>query len=75
MKSLREFREERGIKQIAAANHLGVTRQTYATYEDNPERMNIAQAKSICAFIGCQVDDIYSLSDCPQQYSKPCSSE
>lgn len=36
MKTLREAREERGIKQIAVANHLKIARQTYAKYEDNP---------------------------------------
>ena len=36
MKTLREAREERGIKQKAVADALKVARQTYAKYEENP---------------------------------------
>ena len=35
MKTLREAREERGIKQKAVADALKVARQTYAKYERN----------------------------------------
>lgn len=32
MQTLKEIRESKGIKQDAVADHLGVTRQTYASY-------------------------------------------
>lgn len=59
MKTLKEAREERGIKQVAVANALHVTRQTYAKYEDNPQIMPVYQAKAACEFIGCDWDDIF----------------
>ena len=55
MGSLREFRESRGIKQIAVANYVGVSRQTYARYEEHPESMNLKQAKLVCDFLGCDI--------------------
>ena len=55
MGSLREFRESRGVKQIAVANYVGVSRQTYARYEEHPESMNLKQAKLVCDFLGCDI--------------------
>lgn len=59
MKTLREAREERGIKQKAVADALKITRQTYAKYEDNPREMPVFQAEAACAFIGCDVSEIF----------------
>ena len=59
MTRLREMREKKGVKAVAIANYLGVTRQTYSIYEDNPERMSVAQAKAVCDFLGCSVNDIF----------------
>lgn len=55
MGSLREYRESRGIKQIAVANYVGVSRQTYARYEEHPESMSLMQAKQVCDFLGCDI--------------------
>lgn len=44
MQTLKEIRESRGVKQIAIAEYLGITRQTYASYEENPRSMTIDQA-------------------------------
>jgi putative transcriptional regulator len=59
MSKLRDYREYKGISQARLAQHLGVNRATYAQYEREPERMSIAQAKSVCAFLGCTVDEIF----------------
>lgn len=59
MLTLREAREARGIKQIAVADALKVTRQTYAKYEDNPRVMPVYQAQAACDFIGCDIADIF----------------
>lgn len=59
MKTLKEAREEKGIKINAIAGHLGITRQTYSKYEKNPSIMSIEQAKAACSFIGCNVSDIF----------------
>jgi len=59
MSKLKEYRESRGIKQVAVASHLGVTRQTYASYEEKPESMSVEQAKAICDFFRCEWGDIF----------------
>lgn len=41
METLKEIREKRGVKQIAVADYLGITRQTYAQYEENPRVMTV----------------------------------
>lgn len=59
MKSLKDLREAKGIKQNAVANYLGVSRQTYAQYEQNPDRMTIEQARVVCEFLGEDPADIF----------------
>lgn len=59
METLREARERRGIKQNAVADAIGVSRQTYATYERYPRTMRIEAAKAACDFIGCDISDIF----------------
>lgn len=59
MLTLKEARESRGIKQVAVADALKITRQTYAKYEDNPGNMSVSQAKSACDFIGVDISDIF----------------
>ncbi len=63
MKTLKEIREERGVKQLAAAEHLGVTRQTYAGYEENPQAMSVGQAKAISRFLHCSLEEIFFAED------------
>lgn len=63
MQTLKEIRESKGIKQGAVADHLGVIRQTYASYEQKQEKMSVAQAKAVCAFIGCSIDEFF----CPRR--------
>lgn len=59
MKTLKEAREERGIKQYAVADAIGVTRQTYAKYELEPEIMTVSQAELACTYIGCDINEIF----------------
>ena len=59
MQTLKEARESRGIKQKAVADALKITRQTYAKYEENPSLMTVYQAKAACAFIGCDINQIF----------------
>lgn len=63
MQTLKEIRESRGVKQIAIAEHMGITRQTYASYEENPRSITIDQALAVCAFLHCKVSDIFLLSE------------
>ncbi len=59
MKTLKEAREERGIKQKSIADYMGISRQTYARYEEKQESLSIEQAKAACAFLGCELDEIF----------------
>ena len=59
MQTLKEARESRGIKQLAVADALDISRQTYAKYEENPDSMTVLQAKAACEFIGCDIGDIF----------------
>lgn len=59
MQTLREIRESRGVKQVAIAEHLGIARQTYASYEENPRSMTVGQALAVCAFLHCKLSDIF----------------
>ena len=63
MQTLKVIRESRGVKQGAIAEHMGITRQTYASYEENPRSMTIDQALAVCAFLHCKVSDIFLLSE------------
>lgn len=63
MKSLKEVRESKGVKQLAVANHLGVSRQTYSSYENHPESMSVEQAKAVCEFLHVSVADIFFSSN------------
>ncbi len=59
MRSLKDVRQERGVKQKAVADYLGISRQTYNRYETQQEKMTIEQAKSVCKFLHCSVADIF----------------
>ena len=63
MTTLRQIREEKGVKQIAVASYLQVARQTYAKYEEHPETMTIQQARAVCKFLGCEIEQIFLPQD------------
>ena len=56
--NLKEIREERGVKQLAVADHLGVTRATYAKYEENPARMPLGMAVRACEFLHVPITEV-----------------
>lgn len=59
METLKQCRERKGVKQSAVAEHLGVSRQTYASYEENQDKLSLGQAKAICAFLGIPLEQIF----------------
>lgn len=59
MKTLMEIRRDNGVTQKAVAEKLGVTRQTYARYEQQQDQMSIEQAKSVCRFLHCDIADVF----------------
>lgn len=63
MGALKSIREKKGVKQTAVAKHLGVSRQTYAGYERDQERMSIDQARAVCEFLNCDIGEIFFRKD------------
>lgn len=59
METLKSMREKRGISQKAVAKHLGISRQTYSRYEEEQGKMTVEQAISVCAFLNCDIADIF----------------
>ena len=59
MESLKKYRRKKGVIQKAVAKQLGVSRQTYAKWENNQEEISVGQAKAVCKILGCSVDDIF----------------
>ena len=59
MLTLKDARFRRGLKMYAVADAIGVTRQTYARYEEHPGAMPLEKAMAACEFIGCDVSEIF----------------
>ena len=59
MQTLKEAREARGVKLGAVAEYLGISRQTYSSYEKNQDNMNISQARSVCEFLHVPFNEIF----------------
>lgn len=60
MSALKKAREDRGVSQTAVADHLGITRQTYARYEAEPGQVSIEQARAICEFLHCPLQIFFT---------------
>lgn len=61
---LREARKQARYRQQDAADHLGVSRQTYIKMEQSPETVSMGDAKKLAEFFGVSIDDIFFASDC-----------
>ena len=59
MTALAKARERRGIKKSHVKDELGVSYPTYMKYEKDPDSMTVAQAKKVCAIIGCDFSEIF----------------
>ena len=57
-KSIEEARSEIGLTQEYMASNMGITRQTYAALERNPEKMTIGQARRVCSLLGRQFEEV-----------------
>lgn len=42
---------------------MGVSRVTYAKWEEHPERMSVGQARKLADYLGCSVDDLFYLTE------------
>lgn len=59
MRTLKEARTDKGIKQAAIANAIGISRQTYAKYENSPDMMPVGKAIAACNYIGVNLEDVF----------------
>lgn len=59
MRTLKEARNDKGVKQCAIANAIGISRQTYSKYEKDPSLMTVGQAIAACNFLGVEMEDIF----------------
>lgn len=65
LKSIREARQKPFLKkasrfnQEAVAAELGVTVQTYRSYEKDPSLMKLPTATKLASILGCKVSDSY----------------
>ena len=62
--NLTDARKQARYSQQAAAEYLGISRQTYIRMEKNPEDITINEAKSLAELYGVSVEDIFFASDC-----------
>jgi DNA-binding XRE family transcriptional regulator len=51
------------MTQETIARYLGITRQTYAKYEQEPEKLTIDQAIVLCDILDCDFDSLLSKED------------
>lgn len=56
MLDIRTLRELAGKTQDACADELGVSRQTWIRYEQDPGRMTIGQAAAACSILGTTLE-------------------
>ena len=57
--SLKEKREEAGVSVQQIADYLGISRQQYYNYENDPGRIRVDVADRICKFLQCNINDIF----------------
>ncbi len=58
-KSLKELRAREDKTQIEMAGLLGVSVQTYNTWENNFKKLSIEKAKKVASILNASLDEIY----------------
>ena len=59
MKTLREVRENKGVKKVAVQRMLGVSQPTYDRYELYPGEMRAKDLERVLSFLGVSRGDIF----------------
>lgn len=72
--TIRDARKDLGLTQDDMADCLGITRQTYAKMENDPEGMTIESARKVCHILGMRFSDIF-FGQMVNGNSRPGSSE
>ena len=57
--TLKKKREDAGVSVQEMADYLGITRQQYHNYENDPGRIRVDVANSICRFLHCDINEIF----------------
>lgn len=66
---LQEARKKARYRQQDAADHLGISRQTYIRMERNPETISMGDAAKLADFYKVSIEDIFFGSNYKQTYS------
>lgn len=59
MKTIKRYREARGIKQIELAAHFGVSQPTVVRWEQEGVYPPGQVMSELAAFLGCTTDELY----------------
>lgn len=60
MKTIKRYREARGIKQIDLAAQFGVAQPTVVKWESEGGYPPSRVMPALAAFLGCTIDDLYA---------------
>lgn len=60
MKTIKRYREARGIKQIELAAHFGVSQPTVVRWEREGAYPPCQVMPKLAAFLGCTTDDLHA---------------
>ena len=60
MKTIKRYREARGIKQIDLAAQFGVAQPTVVKWESEDGYPPSRVMPELAAFLGCSIDDLYA---------------
>lgn len=65
MKTIKKYREARGIKQIELAAQFGVAQSTVVKWESEGGYPPSRVIPALAAFLGCTINDLYA--DAPEK--------
>ena len=60
MKTIKKYREARGIKQVDLAAQFGVAQSTVVKWESEGGYPPSRVMPELAAFLGCTIDDLYA---------------
>lgn len=60
MKTIKRYREARGIKQVELAAHFGVSQPTVVNWESDGAYPPSRLMPELAAFLGCTIDELYA---------------
>lgn len=62
--SMKELRARHNLTQQEMANRLEISVATYNRWENNPDSMQIKDARKVCLILGVSMDEILLCPDC-----------